>query len=106
MLRFWDRLGAYRSHPLVGDVRGVGLLGGVEFTAAKGTNAQFDKKAGVGSFCAERCVHYGLITRTIGDIIPFCPPLVITNEEIDEMFNRFDSALADTLAMAQQKKLI
>jgi 4-aminobutyrate---pyruvate transaminase len=103
---FQQRLEALRSHPLVGDVRGVGLLGGIEFVASKESKAPFDKTAGVGVFCTERSIHHGLIVRSLGDIMAFCPPLIITRQEIDEMFDRFALALADTTAMARQEKLI
>jgi 4-aminobutyrate---pyruvate transaminase len=103
---FRARLEAFRDHPLVGDVRGVGLLGGIEFVASKETKAPFEKSAGVGAFCTERCLHHGLIVRSLGDIMAFCPPLVITRDEIDRMFDRFALALADTTEMTRRKNPI
>ncbi|RWK50557.1 MAG: aminotransferase class III-fold pyridoxal phosphate-dependent enzyme, partial [Mesorhizobium sp.] len=81
--------------------RRVGLLGGIEFSSDPATKAQFDKSLKVGPFCSLRCQNHGLIIRNIGDIIAFCPPLIISDPEIDEMFRRFDVALAETWQMVQ-----
>lgn len=93
---FARRLDDFAAHPLVGDVRRVGLLGGIEFSPDKSAKAQFDPALGAGMFCFTRCQEHGLIVRPIGDIIAFCPPLIITTSEIDEMFARFARALEDT----------
>ncbi|RUY19782.1 aminotransferase class III-fold pyridoxal phosphate-dependent enzyme, partial [Mesorhizobium sp. M7A.F.Ca.US.001.04.2.1] len=55
----------------------------------------------VGSFCSQKCQNHGLIIRNMGDIIAFCPPLIISEPEIDEMFRRFELALAETWQMAK-----
>jgi 4-aminobutyrate--pyruvate transaminase len=48
----------------------------------------------------DRCLEHGLIVRSLGDTIAFCPPLVIDDMQIDELFGKFEQALADTLAYA------
>ncbi len=87
------------GHPLVGEVRGLGLVAGVELVADKATHEPFGKALGVGPFCNGRAEEHGLIVRAIGDTISFCPPLVISESEIDEMLARFGRALDDTAAM-------
>ena len=89
-------------HPLVGEIRGKGLLAGVELVANKKTKKAFDPKLGVGKFCAERAEHHGLIIRAIGDTISFCPPLIIKENEIALMISLFKKALDDTLVMKSE----
>jgi 4-aminobutyrate---pyruvate transaminase len=94
--RFLGGLRALGSHPLVGDVRGRGLLAGVELVADKTTRTPFDKARGVGPLCAQICEDKGLILRAIGDTLALCPPLIISEAEIDELLARLKSALDET----------
>ena len=94
---FQERLGGYADRPLVGEARGKGLIGAVELVANKDTKESFTPDKGVGPFCMQRCSHHGLIIRALGDTIAFCPPLIVTDEQIDEIFSKFDRALEDTL---------
>jgi 4-aminobutyrate--pyruvate transaminase len=91
--KFLERLKAFEEHPLVGEARGVGLVGALEFVSAKATTAPFDPPGSCGAKIAELCHEEGLIIRAIGDVIAFCPPLVISPADIDEMFDRFGRAL-------------
>jgi 4-aminobutyrate--pyruvate transaminase len=88
----------FQDHPLVGEVRGIGLVGAIELVADKNTKASFDPKLGVGGYLAKRGHHHGIIVRAMGEAIAFCPPLIIKEEEIDLMFERFSQALDDTQA--------
>jgi 4-aminobutyrate--pyruvate transaminase len=92
--QFLARLRGFASHPYVGEARGIGLIGALELVADKTSKAAFEKPGAVGARVAELAQEEGLIIRAIGDIIAFCPPLVITASEIDEMFDRFARALA------------
>ena len=92
--RFQARLQAFADHPKVGEARGVGLIGALEFVADKATKAPFAPPGSFGARLAELCHEEGLIIRAIGDIVAFCPPLIITAEEIDALFDRFGRALA------------
>jgi 4-aminobutyrate--pyruvate transaminase len=94
--RFQDRLRAFAGHPLVGEVRGVGLIGGVELVADKDTKASFDPARKVGIYLSERARENGLIIRSLNDTVAFCPPLIIDEEQIDEMMKRFSKALDAT----------
>jgi 4-aminobutyrate--pyruvate transaminase len=92
-------LARYRGHPLVGDVRGLGLIGAVELAADPAARKPFDPKRGVGAYLVRRAQEHGLILRAMaGDIVAFSPPLIITEAQIDELLERFDRALADTQA--------
>jgi 4-aminobutyrate--pyruvate transaminase len=89
----------YVGHPLVGDVRGLGLIGAIELAADPARRKPFDPARGVGAYLVRRAQAHGLIVRVMaGDIIAFSPPLVITEAEIDEMLDKFDRALRDTEA--------
>lgn len=92
--RFLARLNALAEHPLVGDARGVGLIGGIEIVRDKATKAQFDAKQGVAARIVALAQEEGLIVRPLmGDRVAFCPPLIIREPEIDELFDRFGRAL-------------
>ena len=92
-------LAKVRSHPLVGDVRGLGLIGAVELAADPAARQPFDPKRGVGPYLVRRAQAHGLILRAMaGDIVAFSPPLIITPAELDELLEKFEQALADTTA--------
>ena len=104
---FLKRLRAFGDHPLVGEANGVGLLGGVELVANKKTKQGFDPARQVGATVNAFALEEGLITRPmLSDRLAFCPPLVIDEAEIDEMFARFERALARGLDWATREKLI
>ena len=89
----------FADHPLVGDTRGVGLIGAVELAENKHARKPFDPKRAVGAYLVRRAQEHGLILRAMGgDIIAFSPPLIITEPQINEMINRFERALDDTAA--------
>lgn len=94
---FQAALHSFADHPLVGETRGMGLIGAVELVADKATGEPFPAAKGVGAYCAEQAQEHGLIVRNLGDTIAFCPPLIITDAHVDEMFEKFRGALAATL---------
>ena len=94
---FQARLAGLRDHPLVGEARGLGLIGGIEIVADKRTRAQFNPKAGVAARCVAFAQAEGLIVRFLaGDRVAVCPPLVIQPDEIDTLFERLARALDRT----------
>lgn len=93
---FQQQLARFSDHPLVGNTRGAGLIGACEFVRDKLTKASFDPGLGAGQYCVARCQEHGLLVRALGDTIAFCPPLIATEQEIDEIFERFGHALEDT----------
>ncbi|MDX1709868.1 MAG: aspartate aminotransferase family protein [Rhodovibrionaceae bacterium] len=91
-----DRMQAtFGDHPLVGEVRGVGLLAALEFVADKQKKERFDADLKVGPRLAAACLDEGLISRAMphGDILGFAPPLCITREEVDEVVERTRKAV-------------
>ena len=89
---------SFEDHPLVGNVRGEGLIGAIELVKNKAARESFDARHAVGVHCMDRCRSHGLISRAVaGDSLAFCPPLIITVDQIDEMFSKFEKALDDTL---------
>ena len=94
---FQQGLQAFAGHPLIGDVRGVGLIGAVELAEDRAARKPFDPKHGVGAYLVRRAQEHGLILRVMGgDIIAFSPPLIINEAQIAEMMTRFARALDDT----------
>lgn len=91
-----EKLSCYLDHPLVGEVRGQGLIAAVELVSDKATRARFDTPGKIGAYLAQRAQHHGFITRNIGDAIAFCPPLITTEAEIQKIIDRFEWALSDT----------
>lgn len=103
---FAKRLKALNDHPLVGEAVGVGLLGGVELVADKAARKNFPADKAVGMACAGFAQEEGIFTRAmLADRLAFCPPLIITEAEIDEMFDRFTRALDKTEEWVRREKL-
>lgn len=94
---FQERLRSFADHPLVGETRGKGLIGAIELVANKDTRQPFDARLAIGAWCMESAQEHGLIVRNLGDALAFCPPLVITDAQVDELFGKFERALSDTL---------
>ncbi len=87
------------GHPIVGQVRGLGLIGAIELAEDPAARKPFDPARGVGAYFVRRAQAHGLIVRVLGgDVIAFSPPLIITEAQIDDMLERAGRALADTLA--------
>jgi len=96
--RFQEVFRSLADRPLVGEVRGVGLMAGIELVADKPGKRPFDPALKVGAYLASRAREYGLIVRALGDTVVCAPPLVVTEDEINELGTRFHRALADTEA--------
>ncbi|SDX32742.1 putrescine aminotransferase [Pseudomonas syringae] len=94
------RLRELSDHPLVGEVRGVGLLGAIELVKDKATRERYTDK-GAGMICRTFCFENGLIMRAVGDTMIIAPPLVISFAEIDELVDKARKCLDLTLAALQ-----
>jgi 4-aminobutyrate---pyruvate transaminase len=104
---FQARLGALGDHPLVGEARGRGLMGGVELVADKRSKRAFDAVAAVAPQTVRFAQEEGLIVRfLVGDVVSICPPLIIAPAEIDELFDRLGRALDRTLQWARTLQLV
>jgi 4-aminobutyrate---pyruvate transaminase len=104
--RFQARLAALNAHPLVGEARGLGLIGGVELVADKRSRRSFAPNQGVGPRAVGFAEQEGLIVRAVlGDVLTICPPLIISTAEIDELFDRLSRALDKTFDWVQREQL-
>ncbi|EXF43395.1 putative aminotransferase [Pseudomonas sp. BAY1663] len=83
------------EHPLVGEARGVGMLGALELVKNKKTRERF-AEPGVGMLCREHCFRNGLVMRAVGDTMIISPPLVIGEAEIDELIDKVRRCLDAT----------
>ena len=102
---FWKHLETLRDHPLVGEVRGKGLVAGLELVADKATRRSFDPKKAIGAKVTTLCQEEGVILRNLGDTMAVCPPLIITEGEVDDMFARLTRALDRAEAMVRKDGL-
>ncbi len=101
--RFQERLAALVAHPLVGDARGVGLLGGLELVADKSSKQSFPAERKAAMQAANQALAHGLIVRALpGDTLGICPPLIITETEIDDLFDRLTRTLDDAAAVLRK----
>ena len=104
--RFQKQLRSFADHPLVGEVRGVGLIGALELVADKAHEGSLrPRRPRSASRRSMRAQEHGVIVRAIGDAVAFCPPLIITEREIDEMFRRWDPVLDQTLSWVKDQGL-
>ena len=83
----------FEDHPLVGEVRNVGMLGALELVEDKATRKHFPKDRKVGEICRDICIEKNIVMRAIKDIMVVSPPLTITKEQIDEMHDLVKSCL-------------
>lgn len=93
-----EGLKQYESHPLVAEVRGVGLLAAVEMVTNKETKVALEKPGQLGAIAGRQAAQNGFITRNILDAMAFCPPLTIKKNELDDLLERVGLALDGTLA--------
>ena len=100
------RLSEFNEHPLVGEVRGSGMLGAIELVANKSTGLAFSDGV-VGHFAMNACQQNGMITRAVaGSSLAFCPPLIVTQAHIDEMIEITAKSLDQTLDFVTKNGLL
>ena len=87
------RLRELADHPLVGEVRGVGLIAAVELVADKASRASFDPAGKAGAQVVRQVQDNGLILRGIQDSVAFCPPLIITEAQVETLADLFALSL-------------
>lgn len=102
---FTRRMRKIAGHPLVGEARYCGLVGGIELVADRKTKRSFDQKSGVGAQCARRAEEHGAIVRALGDTIALCPPMIIREDELERLFDIVEKALDETEAWVGREKL-
>jgi len=87
------RLHELDNHPLVGEVRGIGLIAGVELVIDKSKKTALEVPGQLGTMVGKVMQDLGVISRNIGDTLAFCPPLIITVDQVDEMVDKFKQAI-------------
>ena len=96
----------FTDHPIVGEVRGVGLIGAIELSADKAARKPFDPAKKAGPRLVKHGEEQGVILRAmVNDSMGFSPPLVITRDEVNEMLDRVGKAL-DALAVELRRESI
>ena len=96
----------FADHPLAGEVDGIGMLSVIELVADRETKRPFDPTRRVGAYLLDRALGHGLIVRALGDRVAFSPPLIISQDEIAEMYDRFGRALDETWAWVRAEGLV
>jgi adenosylmethionine-8-amino-7-oxononanoate aminotransferase len=86
------------DHPMVGEARGVGLMGALEMVADKRTKAAFDGRLDVSERVARQALRNGLICRPLGSAVVLAPPFIITETQIDELFTMLRRTLDEVWA--------
>ena len=93
----------FEDHPLVGEVRHVGLLGALEIVADKGGKRPFAPEHEIGERIVQAAYARGLITRPIGDAVIIAPPFMITGAQIEELMATLGAVL-DEIADAATRE--
>ena len=101
-----QRLQQFVGHPLVGEVRGKGLIAAVELVRQAEPREPFAASDGVGAFCANACHQAGLVLRNMGDSIAICPPLIINENQIDELVSKLAGAIDQTQDWVHKQGLL
>ena len=97
---FEERVAAFEDHPMVGNTRAKGLVGAIEMSADKKNRTPFDPKVTMGMRCVMTLQEHGVILRAIGDSIALCPPMTISEDELNELFDKLELALNETMDWA------
>ncbi|MEM9795569.1 MAG: aminotransferase [Pseudomonadota bacterium] len=82
------------DHPHIGEWRGRGLMGALEAVRDKATKTPFEGHLSVSERIANTCTDHGLICRPLGQSIVLCPPFILTDDQMGEMFTKLEAALA------------
>jgi 4-aminobutyrate--pyruvate transaminase len=96
----------FAEHDLVGEVRGVGMIAGIELVADRERRSNFDPAAKIAARVVKACEAHGVIARNvINDTLVFSPPLIITAEEVDEMIEGVGRALDEVAVQVRRERI-
>lgn len=84
------------AHPIVGEIRGAGLIAAIQLVKDKTSKEFFDTGTNPANFCRDATIKQGLIMRAVEDALVLCPPLIITKSEIDEIIEKASAGLTET----------
>jgi len=96
-----QRLAELLDHPLVGQVRGIGLMAAIELVQDKESHTNYPKEVGIGGICRDYALANGLVMRAVGDSMIMCPPLIISKLEIDELIEKTKKSLDQALTQVE-----
>ncbi|KAF8411280.1 hypothetical protein HHK36_003827 [Tetracentron sinense] len=102
--RFQDGIKAFSGSPIIGEIRGIGLILGTEFTDNKSPNDLFPPEWGVGAYFGAQCEKHGMLVRVAGDNIMMSPPFIISPEEVDQLISIYGAALKATEERVKELK--
>ena len=88
-----QRLAKLAAHDLVGEVRGVALIGAMELVTDKATKAPWGSAGALGGLVNGILQQNGIISRNMGDALAFCPPLIINAKQVDDIFDAVEKSL-------------
>jgi len=98
---FAGHVASMAKYDFIGNVRSIGLIGAMEFAACKKKHKKFDKSHKIAAQAVSIIQKHGVILRALpGDIIGFCPPLIISKAELDDMFKRIHDAMSEVAELA------
>ena len=101
-LEFHEHVQSMGQYDFIGNARSVGLIGGMEFTADKQSHRKFDVSHKIAAQAVTIIQRHGVILRALpGDIIGFCPPLIISGSELHDMFVRVHAAMEEVADLAK-----
>ncbi len=99
--QFKRRVEKLTKFDFIGNARAIGLIGAIEFSTNTDGHKKFDPAHKIAAQAVAIIQEHGVILRALpGDIIGFCPPLIISKVEVDDMFDRIEAALSDVVPIA------
>ncbi|KAJ6380651.1 hypothetical protein OIU77_029531 [Salix suchowensis] len=102
--KFQDGVKAFADSPIIGEIRGTGLILGTEFVDNKSPNDPFPPEWGVGAYFGAQCEKDGMLVRVAGDNIMMSPPFIMSPEEVDELISKYGKALRSTEERVKELK--
>jgi 4-aminobutyrate---pyruvate transaminase len=93
----------FEHHPLVGDVRGIALIGALEFMADPMTKSPFDPSLKISVKVMDSLRRQGILLRALGDSLVCAPPLIIGTDEIESIITGLSVALDEVYAWTRQQ---
>ncbi|XP_006351980.1 gamma aminobutyrate transaminase 2 [Solanum tuberosum] len=102
--KFQEGLKAFIDSPIIGEIRGTGLVLSTEFVDSKSSNDPFPLEWGVGTYFGSQCEKHGMLVSFSGDHVNMAPPFTLSLEELDEMISIYGKALKDTEKRVEELK--
>jgi 4-aminobutyrate--pyruvate transaminase len=100
---FAKSVSRFDKFDFIGNTRSVGLIGAMEFCAVPDERRKFDPAHKIAAKAVAKIQEHGVILRALpGDIIGFCPPLIINEAELNEMFDRVEAGMQDVQSIADE----